>query len=84
GLPRDEALNAVTIRAAQILGLGASHGSLEVGKAATLIVTTGDPLEITTDTALAFIDGRRIDLGNRHKALYEKYREKYRRLGLIE
>jgi len=84
GLPRDEALNAVTIRAAEIVGLGASHGSLEVGKAATLIVTTGDPLEITTDTALAFIDGRRIDLGNRHKALYEKYREKYRRLGLIE
>ncbi|MHC4651917.1 MAG: amidohydrolase family protein, partial [Planctomycetota bacterium] len=84
GLPRDEALNAVTIRAAEVLGLGASHGSLEVGKAATLIVTTGDPLEITTDTVLAFIDGRRIDLGNRHKALYEKYLEKYRQLGLIE
>jgi imidazolonepropionase-like amidohydrolase len=84
GLPPDEALNAVTIRAAEILGLGTSHGSLEVGKAATLIVTTGDPLEITTETLVAFIDGRRIDLGNRHKALYEKYLEKYRQLGLIE
>ena len=83
GLPYTEALNAVTIRAAEILGLGASHGSLEVGKAATLIVTTGDPLEITTETLVAFIDGRRIDLGNRHKALYEKYLEKYRQLGLI-
>jgi imidazolonepropionase-like amidohydrolase len=84
GLPRDQALKAVTIQAAEIVGLGASHGSLEKGKAATLIVTTGDPLEITTDTLLAFIDGRRIDLGNRHKALYEKYREKYRQLGLIK
>ena len=48
-----------------------------------MIVTTGDPLQITTDTLLAFIDGRRIDLGNRHKSLYEKYREKYRQLGII-
>jgi imidazolonepropionase-like amidohydrolase len=84
GLPPDEALDAVTIRAAEILGLDATHGSLEVGKAATLIVTTGDPLEITTETLMAFVDGRRIDLGNRHRALYEKYLEKYRQLGLIE
>jgi hypothetical protein len=42
------------------------------------------PVEIDTDTVAAFIDGRRIDLGNRHQALYEKYREKYRQLGLIE
>jgi imidazolonepropionase-like amidohydrolase len=82
GLPRDEALRAVTLSAAEILGLGATHGSLDPGKAATLIVTTGDPLEITTDTLIAFIDGRRIDLGNRQKALNEKYREKYRQLGL--
>ena len=49
-----------------------------------LIVTTGDPLEITTDTLLAFIDGRRIDLGNRQKSLYAKYQEKYRQLGMLE
>jgi imidazolonepropionase-like amidohydrolase len=84
GLPRQKALEAVTLEAARIVGLGATHGSLEVDKAATLIVTTGDPLQITTETLLAFIDGRRIDLGNRHRTLYEKYREKYRRLGLIE
>ena len=84
GLPREEALKAVTMRAAEIIGLGESHGSLEAGKAATLIVTTGDPFQITTDVRLAFIDGRRIDLGNRHKSLYHKYREKYRQLGIIE
>lgn len=83
GLPQAEALKCVTLGAAEIIGLGATHGSLESGKAATLIVTTGDPLQITTDTLLAFIDGREIDLGNRHKALYEKYRQKYLQLGLL-
>jgi imidazolonepropionase-like amidohydrolase len=84
GLPKEEALRAVTLSAAQIIGLGATHGALEPGRAATLIITTGDPLEITTDTLAAYIDGRRIDLGDRQKALYAKYREKYRQLGLLE
>ncbi len=77
GLPKDAALRAVTIDAARIMGLDARLGSLERGKAATLIVTTGDPLEITTDTKMAFIEGRRIDLSNRHKEMSEKYQEKY-------
>lgn len=84
GLPKDEALKAVTIYAAQILGLGDTYGSLETGKSATLIITTGDPLEITTDVVAAFIDGRQIDLGSRHKSLYKKYEEKYRQMGLLK
>ena len=84
GLPREEAIKTVTIRAAEILGIDDAYGSLEPGKSATLIITTGDPLEIATDTLIAFIDGREIDLGSRHKALYEKYREKYRQMGLLE
>ena len=83
GLPKEAALAAVTRSAAEILGL-TSHGTLEAGKAATFIITDGDPLEITTNTLEAFIDGRRIDLGSRHKALYEKYREKYRQLGIVD
>jgi imidazolonepropionase-like amidohydrolase len=84
GLSWQRALEAVTIDAARIVGLGATHGSIEVGKAATFIVTTGDPLEMTTQTLLAFVDGRRIDLESRHTALYRKYREKYRQLGLLD
>jgi imidazolonepropionase-like amidohydrolase len=84
GLPKIEALKSVTLNAATIIGQGERLGSLEIGKSATLIITTGDPLEITSDVMVAFIDGRRIDLGNRQKALYEKYREKYRQLGLIQ
>ncbi len=83
GLPRQRALEALTIDAARIIGLGSTHGAIEPGRSATLIVTTGDPLEITTETLAAFIDGRRIDLGSRHTALYEKYRQKYRQAGRI-
>lgn len=84
GLPKAQALRSVTLHAAEILGAGDELGSLDVGKAATLIVTNGDPLEITTDTLMAFIDGRKIELGTRQTQLYDKYREKYRQLGLLE
>ncbi|MHC5114327.1 MAG: amidohydrolase family protein [Planctomycetota bacterium] len=84
GLPRDVALKAVTQFPAEILGVGDRLGTLDPGKNATLIVTTGDPLEITTDTLMAFIDGRRVDLGNRQKSMEAKYREKYRQLGLVD
>ena len=84
GLPRREALKSVTLNAAELIGFGDSYGSLETGKSATLIITNGDPLEITTDVLVAYIDGRQIDLDNRHKALYRKYRKKYIRMGLLE
>lgn len=82
GLPRGAALRAVTLSPAEIVGLDDRLGSIEPGKAATLIVTTGDPLEITSETLVAFIDGRRIDLDDRQKELVSKYREKYRQLGV--
>ncbi|MGB5875511.1 MAG: amidohydrolase family protein [Bacteroidota bacterium] len=78
-LPREEALKAVTLYPAQIFGIDDRVGSLEVGKDATLIVTTEDPLEITSQVEMEFIQGRRIDLTSRHTMLYEKYREKYSR-----
>jgi imidazolonepropionase-like amidohydrolase len=78
GLPHDEALKAVTLYPAQILGVADRLGSLESGKDATFIVTDGDPLEIATHVERAFILGREIDLTNRQTALYEKYREKLR------
>jgi imidazolonepropionase-like amidohydrolase len=79
GLPKEEALKAVTIYPAQILGIADRLGSLEIGKAATLIVTNGDPLDFPTQVEAAFVDGRKIDLSNRQTRLRDKYREKYRR-----
>lgn len=81
GLPKDEALKAVTLSAARILGIGDRVGSLEPGRDATLIVTDGDPLEIMTHVEREFIGGKDIPLTTKHTRLYEKYRERYRRLG---
>jgi imidazolonepropionase-like amidohydrolase len=77
GLDHDAAIKSQTLWAAEILGVGDALGSIETGKAATLIVTDGDPLEITTRTERAYIDGRAIDLSNKQTKLAEKYREKY-------
>ncbi|MBS0663337.1 MAG: amidohydrolase family protein [Verrucomicrobia bacterium] len=76
GLPADEALKAITIYPAEILGVAAELGSIEVGKRATLIVTDGDPLEIPTQVKQAYIDGARIDLRTRQTDLYDKYRQR--------
>ncbi len=84
GLDHDAGLRSITLSAAELLGVGDRLGSIEPGKAATLIVTTGDPLEITSDVKHAFIDGREIDLRTKQTELYEKYREKYKQLGIIE
>ncbi len=81
GLPPEEALRAITLSPAEILGVADRVGSLEPGKDATLFLATGDPLEEATRIERAFIQGRVVDLSDKQKVLYEKYREKYRRLG---
>jgi imidazolonepropionase-like amidohydrolase len=73
GLAYDEALKAVTIYPAQIFGLSDQLGTLENGKIANIIVTNGDPLELTTDVRYLFIKGQLTSTDNRHKSEYEKY-----------
>ncbi len=73
GLPYEEALKAVTVYPAQILGLADQVGTLDSGKIANVIVTTGDPLEVTTEVRYLFIKGQLTSLDNKHNALYEKY-----------
>lgn len=82
GLTPDEALRAITLAAAEILGVAERLGSLDPGKDATLFVTDGSPLEATSRVSAAWIAGRPVDLSNRQTRLYDKYREKYRRQGL--
>jgi imidazolonepropionase-like amidohydrolase len=84
GLPKSEALKSVTLYPAQILGVGDRLGSIDIGKDATMIITDGDPLEITTSIKSEFIQGRKIDLTSRHTKLYEKYKIKYKRLGILK
>jgi imidazolonepropionase-like amidohydrolase len=73
GLSYDQALKGVTLYPAEIFGLADQVGTLETGKVANVIVTTGDPLELTTDVRYLFIKGQLTSTGNKHKALYEKY-----------
>jgi len=72
-LPYEEALKAITIYPAQFFGLDDQLGTLEAGKTANIIVTNGDPLELTTDLRYLFIRGQLTNTDNKHKSLYEKY-----------
>lgn len=76
GLPKDEALKAVTLYPAQILGIADRFGSIEVGKVANLVVTDGDLLEAKTNTRYLFIDGRPIPLSTKHTELYELFKDR--------
>jgi imidazolonepropionase-like amidohydrolase len=73
GLSYDDALKSVTLYPAQILGLADQVGTLEAGKIANIIVTNGDPLELTSDLKYLFIKGQLTSTDNRHKRLFEKY-----------
>ena len=77
GLPRDAGLHAVTLSAAEILGLGSEMGSIDVGKRADLIVTDGDPLQIVTQVERAFIAGEEVSLESKHTRLYEEFKDRH-------
>lgn len=78
GLSKEEALKAITLNPAKILGIEKTVGSLEVGKDATLIVSDGDLLDMMhSKISLAFIRGKQLDLDNVHEQLYRKYLKKY-------
>ncbi|QDV26104.1 amidohydrolase family protein [Aureliella helgolandensis] len=77
GLPEAVALRAITLSPAEILGVADRVGALRVGMDATLFVADGDILETATQVESAFIQGRVVDLDNRHKQLYRKYSAKY-------
>ncbi len=76
GLSEAAALRAITLSPAEILGVSQRVGSLQVGLDATLFVADGDILETPTQVEAAFIQGRRVDLDNKHKQLYRKYSAK--------
>lgn len=78
GVGKEEALQSITLNAAKILGLDKTLGTLEVGKDATLFISTGDALDMRTNNVEdAFIQGKQLDLTNHQKQLYEKYSAKY-------
>lgn len=78
GLTKEEALQAMTLNAAKILGVSDKVGSIEVGKDANIIISEGDILDMSTSKVTdAFIQGRKIDLTDKQKLLNERYEKKY-------
>ena len=76
GLPEEEAVKAVTLYPARFLGIDDRVGSLEPGKEATLLITTGNPLEYATEVEQAFIQGRKLDMADQHRQFLQKYMER--------
>lgn len=78
GLPKEAALQALTLHTAEILGIEELAGSLEVGKSASFIMAEGDLLDMrSSEITHAYVRGRRIKLDNKHRKLYRKYMKKY-------
>ena len=78
GLTEEQAVAAISLNAAKILGVDDRIGSLEKGKDATLFVSDGNALDIIYNQAyLGMVKGRFIELDNHQIQLYEKYKKKY-------
>jgi len=76
GFPREKAVEAITLEPARILSVADRLGSLEAGKDATLIVTDGDVLDLRTRVVAAYLDGKALDMTDKQKRLYERYRSR--------
>jgi hypothetical protein len=66
------------------MGIDDRVGSLEVGRDATLLITTGNPLDFLASVEQAYVQGREIDMMDIHRQLYEKYSEKVRQAKAID
>jgi len=78
GLTKEQALSAVTLNAAKILGIEDKTGTLETGKDANILIVNGDLLDMKSSViGQAFIQGRNVSLDNKGKQLYERYKHKY-------
>ena len=78
GLTKEEALSAITLNTANILGIADRAGTIEKGKDANIVVSEGDILDMKSNILTqAFIQGRQIDLHNKQTQLAEKFEKKY-------
>jgi imidazolonepropionase-like amidohydrolase len=78
GLPYEEAIKALTLHPAKILGMDQQYGSIEMGKGATFFLSKGDALDMKTNQLThIFIDGRNVSIRNKQYDLYMKYKRKY-------
>jgi imidazolonepropionase-like amidohydrolase len=78
GLSKEDALRAITLDAAKVLGVDDRTGSIEEGKDANIVVCEGDILDMRTSIVdAAFIQGRKVSLEDKQTQLYHRYMTKY-------
>ncbi len=73
GLEREDALRAITLWPAELLGIADRVGSISVGKLANLLVAKGDPLDVRAEIRYVFIQGRLVPLESRNTELYQRF-----------
>jgi imidazolonepropionase-like amidohydrolase len=76
GLPPEEALKAVTLYPAEILGVADKLGAVEEGKRANLVIASGDILQVSTRVLSVFIDGRPHEPTSKQTRLFDKYQKR--------
>ena len=78
GLTKEQALSAITLNAAKILGIADRTGSIEAGKDANIVISEGDILDMrSSNISMVMIGGRIVSLTDKHKQLYDRYIYKY-------
>jgi imidazolonepropionase-like amidohydrolase len=76
GINKEDALKMITLNPAKLIGIDSKVGTLEKGKLATLVLSKGDLLDMrTSEVKMAFIQGKEVNLGDKQKALYQKFSE---------
>jgi imidazolonepropionase-like amidohydrolase len=77
GMEMEDAISAISLNTAIILGIDNKVGSIEKGKDATFFISSGDALDMRTNNVeRAFIKGHPVDLNNHQKELFEKYKDR--------
>jgi imidazolonepropionase-like amidohydrolase len=74
GMSWDDALRAVTIVPARVLGIADRYGTLEAGKVANVVVWSGDPFEFSSRAEHVLVRGRESTTPSRQDMLQQRYR----------
>ena len=75
GVRWGEALAMITSRPAEALGLGRDLGSLAPGRRADVVIWSGDPLQVSSNAEVVFIDGVQQPMDTRQTKLRERYKD---------
>jgi imidazolonepropionase-like amidohydrolase len=73
GLSRDDAVRALTLSAAEILGVSDKVGSLTPGKLGNIVISDGDPFEMTSNIRYVFVNGQPVKLESKFTRLRDRY-----------